>query len=76
MRDDLGQFGFGDAILESKREMTRKLPGVAASDQGGDGDQTPIPWGESGASPDIAEKHVVGEFGELGQNVSNEELGA
>ena len=40
--------------------MPGHLLGVAAGDQGGDGDQAAIPRHELGALPDIAEQHVVG----------------
>ena len=47
--------GFG------QQEMVPQLLGVAAGDQGGDGDQAPITFGQLVAFPDVAEQHVVGQ---------------
>jgi hypothetical protein len=44
-----------------------QLFGVAAGDQGGDGDQAAVPGRELGAPPDVTEEDVVGEGHEFGR---------
>jgi hypothetical protein len=60
VRDDSADLGRLHPVVEGAVEMPGHLLGVAAGDQGGNGDQAAIPRHELGALPDIAEQHVVG----------------
>jgi hypothetical protein len=60
MDDHLFQLPLRHAIVLGDAQVSTKLLGAAVGDQRRAGDQTAIPRGQLGSSPDVAEQDGIG----------------
>src|SRR6266487_2821133 len=61
VRDDFLELCLSKTVVFRPHEMARKLLGVAACDQSGNGNQTPIALRELRSFPDVAKENIVRE---------------
>jgi hypothetical protein len=71
MSDRLDQLGLTYTIVSGVAEVEAQLVGIAAGDQGRDGDETAVAGGELASVPNVVEQDVVGELGELWGDVTD-----
>src|SRR5262245_52562131 len=74
MRDRLHELVLRQAVVAGAGEMRAQLLGPVHRDQRGDGDQTAVALRNTWARPDVAEKNLVRQLGELGRDIAEELL--
>src|SRR5262245_26130028 len=74
MRDRLHQLVLRQAVVAGAGEMRAQLLGPVHRNQRRHRDQTAVALRQPGTRPDIAEKNLVRQLGELGRNVAEQLL--
>src|SRR3954462_13493417 len=67
----LDQLGLAQAVVSGVAEVEAQLVGIAAGNEGGDGNEAAVAGGELASVPDVVEEDVVGELGELWGDVTD-----
>ena len=68
MRDDLRRLRARQAVVHGPVQVVGNLGDLAGRDQGADRDQAPVPGGEVGTQPQVAEQRVRRELVETGSH--------
>jgi transcriptional regulator with XRE-family HTH domain len=68
--DRFNEFVLGQSVLHASSQVKRELIHIPTRREHGYGDEAAVTRGELGAVPDVLEKNVVGQRGELGREVA------
>jgi hypothetical protein len=69
--DDLRDFVFRYAVVESTAKVTTKLLGPVGTDQGGEDDKAAVTLAQTGTLPDVAVNDVFGHLDHFGNGGTN-----